>query len=63
MPFFVGRLTPLATDRVRKTLEMSHIFIGAAGLTQPQIDAVPLHGTVLRVLWRRMLACLSGGHA
>jgi hypothetical protein len=63
MPFLVSRLTPLATDRARKTLEMSHIFIGAAGLSQAQIDAVPLHGAVLRVLWRRMLARLSGGRA
>jgi hypothetical protein len=63
MPFFVGRLTPLATDRVRKSLDMSHISIGAAGLTQPQIDAVPLNGAVLRWLWRRLMARLSGMRA
>lgn len=63
MPFHVSRLTPLATDRARKTIDMSHIFIGAAGLTQTQIDAVPLHGAVLRVLWRHILARLSGGRA
>lgn len=59
MPFFVSRLAPLATDRVRETLEMSYIFIGAAGLTQQQIDAVPLDGAILRGLWRKMLTRLS----
>lgn len=63
MPFYFGRLTPLATDHVRKTLEMSHICIGAAGLTQPQIDAVPLHGAVLHGLWKWMLARLAGKRA
>lgn len=38
---------------------MSYIFIGAAGLTQQQIDAVPLDGAILRGLWRKMLARLS----
>jgi hypothetical protein len=63
MPFFVGRLTPLATDRVRKSLDMSHISIGAAGLTQTQIDAVPLQGAVLPVLWKWIWARLLGARA
>jgi hypothetical protein len=59
MSFFVGRLTPLATDRISEKIEMSNIFVGAAGLTQPQFDAVPLHGALLRGLWRKMRARLS----
>ena len=59
MHFFCCRLTPLAAETIKENIRMSHILIGAGGLSQGQIDAVPLQGAPLRGFFRRLFDRLS----
>lgn len=49
----------MGRDRIGEVSGMSHILVGAAGLSQRQIDAVPLDGAVLRGVWSKVLARLQ----
>jgi hypothetical protein len=58
-PFFCCRLVPLAAENTKESIRMSHLLISAAGLSQRQIDAVPLRGAPLRGVIRRLFARFS----
>jgi hypothetical protein len=55
---FAGRLVPLATDRMKEKIAMSHILVAGGGLNPCQINAVKLATPLLAGGWRRFITRL-----
>jgi hypothetical protein len=54
---FASRLVPLAINRMKEKIAVSHILIASGGLSPRQINAVPL-AALSTGRWRRLITRL-----